>query len=70
MARDPATARWAMLSAVRVAGALAATLGVILVARAEGWPPRILGVAIVLAALAMTGSVTGHLARRWRSPQP
>lgn len=70
MARDPAAARWAMLSAVRVAGALAATLGVILVARANAWPPRLLGVAIVLAALAMTASVTGHLARRWRSSQP
>lgn len=70
MLRDPASARWAMLSAVRVAGALAATLGVILVARAGDWPARALGVAIVLAALAMTGSVTSHLARRWRSPRP
>jgi hypothetical protein len=65
--RDPARRRWLALIAVRLAGALAATLGVVLIGRAEDWGPRVLGVAIVIAAIAMSASVTGHLARRWRS---
>lgn len=67
MADDPARTRWLLLSAVRVAGALVATLGVVLIGRAESWGPRLLGIAIVVGALAMTGSVTGNLAHRWRS---
>lgn len=69
MPADPARSRWLTLSAVRIAGALAAVLGVLLVGRAESWGPRLLGAAIVVAALAMTGSVSSHLARRWRSPR-
>jgi hypothetical protein len=66
---DPARSRWLALSAVRIAGALGAVLGIVLLARAESWEPRVLGVAIVLAALWMSATVPLALAHRWRSPE-
>ena len=64
---DPARSRWLILVLVRLAGALGAVLGVVLLARADAWGPRVLGLAIVLAALWMTATVPLALARRWRS---
>lgn len=64
---DPAFPRWLLLTAVRIAGALGAVLGVVLLARADAWGPRALGIAIVLAALWMTATVPLALARKWRS---
>lgn len=69
MADDPARTRWLLLSLVRLTGALAAVLGVVLIGRAEGAGHRLLGAAIVVAAVMMAASVSGHLARRWRSPR-
>lgn len=66
---DPARARWAALSAVRILGSFGAVLGVILVARAETTVPRLLGIAIVLSALWMLATVPRALAARWRSPR-
>ena len=66
---DPARARWAAIVAVRLAGAAGAVLGVVLLARAGDTPRRVLGVAIVLAALWMMATVPRALARRWRSPE-
>ena len=64
---DPARSRWLVLALIRLAGAMGAVLGVVLLARASDWGPRVLGVAIVLAALWMTATVPLALARKWRS---
>lgn len=66
---DPARARWAALSAVRIVGSFGAVLGVILVGRADTTAPRLLGIAIVLSALWMLATVPRALAARWRSPR-
>lgn len=64
---DPARSRWLILVLVRLAGALGATLGIVLLARADASGPRVLGIAIVLAAFWMTATVPLALARKWRS---
>ncbi len=66
---DPALPRWAALSAVRIIGSFGAVLGVILAGRAETTGPKVLGVAIVLAAMWMLATVPRALAARWRSPK-
>lgn len=65
---DPAAPRYFAIVAARIAGAAGAVLGVVLIARAASWEPKLLGVAIVLAALAMMAIVPASLARRWRTP--
>jgi hypothetical protein len=64
---DAARSRWLVLALIRLAGAMGAVLGVVLLARADDWGTRVLGVAIVLAALWMTATAPLALARRWRS---
>ncbi len=56
------------MAGVRLAGAAGAVLGVILIARAPDLGTRILGTALVIAALAFMATVPLSLARRWRSP--
>ena len=65
---DPARARYLAIVATRIAGSAGAVLGVVLLARAHDWPTKVLGVAIVLAALWMTATVPAALAHRWRTP--
>ncbi len=60
--------RWFVLVGVRLAGVAGALLGLILIARAHDWAPKILGTAIVLSAMAMIAVVPRSLAHRWRSP--
>ncbi len=59
--------RWFVLVSVRLAGVAGALLGLILIARAHDWAPKILGTAIVLSAMAMIAAVPRSLAHRWRS---
>ena len=66
---DPALPRWLAMTAIRLAGAFGAVLGVVLLARAQTWGPRALGLAIVLAALWVTATVPLALAHRWRTPK-
>jgi hypothetical protein len=66
---DPARARWAAMTATRLAATLGAILGVVLLARADDWPRRILGLCIVLAALWVVAVVPRALAQRWRTPE-
>ena len=61
--------RWLAIVLARIAGSAGAVFGVVLLARAQTWPPRILGVGIVLAALYMMATVPAALAHRWRSPE-
>lgn len=60
--------RYFAITAVRIAGALGAVLGLILIARSPGLEGKILGTAIVLAAMFFIATVPLSLARRWRSP--
>ena len=60
--------RWLTITATRIAGSAGAVLGLVLLARAPTLAPKILGVAIVLSALAMMAIVPRSLAHRWRSP--
>lgn len=66
---DPALPRWAAITGVRLAGAAGAVFGVVLLARAVTTGQRLLGCAIVLAALWMIATVPRALARRWRTPR-
>lgn len=59
--------RWLAIVATRLAATAGAVLGLILLARANDWPTKGLGVAIVLAALYLMAVVPLALARRWRS---
>ncbi|CAN5863182.1 hypothetical protein U1769_23420 [Sphingomonas sp. ZT3P38] len=60
--------RWLALTLTRIAGSAGAIFGVVLIGRAQTIGPKILGVAIVLSALAMIATVPRALARRWRTP--
>lgn len=60
--------RWLVLTLTRIAGSAGAIFGVVLIGRAQTIGPKILGVAIVLSALAMIATVPRSLARRWRTP--
>lgn len=60
--------RWLALTLTRIAGSAGAIFGVVLLGRAQTMGPKILGVAIVLSALAMIAIVPRSMARRWRTP--
>lgn len=68
MATDPARSRWLILVLVRLATAVAAILGIVLLGRAEDTPGKILGSALVLVALWSMAVLPRALAHRWRSP--
>lgn len=61
--------RWLALVGTRMAGVAGAVLGLVLAARATTIGPKLLGVAIVLAALAVIAIVPASLAHRWRSSE-
>ena len=65
---DPARNKWLAIVVARLAGAAGAVFGVVLLGRAETLGPKLLGFAIVLAALAMMAIVPASLARKWRTP--
>lgn len=60
--------RYFALVAVRLIGSAGAVFGLVLLARAPGIVERVLGAAIVIAALAMIAIVPRSLAHRWRTP--
>ncbi|WP_308814654.1 hypothetical protein [Sphingomonas sp. GV3] len=60
--------RWMALVGIRLAGTAGAVFGMILAARTHDIPVKVLGVAIVLSALAVIAIVPASLAHRWRSP--
>lgn len=69
MSGDPARGRWFAIQAVRLAGFAGAVFGLLLVSRAPSFPPKVLGIAIVLSALLVIATVPAALARRWRTPE-
>jgi membrane protein YdbS with pleckstrin-like domain len=60
--------RWLIISVVRIAAIAGAVFAVVLIARAPTWPPKVLGVAIVLSAIYMSWAIPASLAHRWRTP--
>jgi hypothetical protein len=60
--------RYFSLVAVRLIGTAGAVFGLILLGRADDTPTRLIGAALVLAALAMIALVPRSLAHRWRTP--
>ena len=60
--------RWLAMVLTRLAGSIGAVFGVVLLGRADDTPTRLLGLAIVLAALWMIATVPRALARKWRTP--
>ena len=60
-------ARWAIIASIRLASAVAAVAGVVLLARAHDTGMRVLAVAWVLSALYVMATVPLALAHRWRS---
>ncbi|WP_374943905.1 hypothetical protein [Sphingomonas sp.] len=62
--------RWFTILAARFAGMAGAVFGLLLLSRAETVAPKLLGIAIVLSAMAMIMIVPPALARRWRTPPP
>lgn len=69
MSTDPARSRWLVLVLVRLSTALVAALGVMLLANGVETGRKVLGAAIVVAAMWTMAIVPRALARRWRSPQ-
>lgn len=60
--------RWLTMVAVRLAATAGAVLGVILIARASDTQTKVLGTAIVIAALYVMAVIPTALAHRWRTP--
>jgi hypothetical protein len=63
-----ARSRYFALVAVRLAGTAGAVFGLFLLGRTSETLTRVLGAAIVLAALAMIALVPRSFAARWRTP--
>lgn len=61
--------RWLIITGVRLLALAGAVFAVVLIGRAPTWPPKVLGVAIVLSALYMSWAVPASLAHRWRTPE-
>lgn len=68
MSTDPARNRWLVIVLVRLAGSIGAVFGVVLLGRAADMPTKVLGIAIVLAALYLIATVPRALALKWRTP--
>lgn len=60
--------RYFIIVASRLAGVTGAVFGVVLIARFEQMPLKLLGAAIVLSAIYMSWTIPAALAHRWASP--
>ncbi|WP_249276555.1 hypothetical protein [Sphingomonas baiyangensis] len=61
-------ARYFLIVAARMLPVAGALFGLVILGRAVALADRILGVAIVVAALAVMATLPRALARRWRTP--
>ena len=68
MNEDVARRRWLLIVGVRIIAAAGAVFGIVLLARAPTFGPKLLGIAIVLSALTVMAIVPAAMAHRWRSP--
>jgi len=60
--------RYFLIGAARLAGIAGAVFGIVLIARFEQWPLKLLGGAIVLSAIYMSWTIPAALAHRWATP--
>ena len=60
--------RYLLINAARLAGVAGAVFGIVIVARFEQWPLKLLGGAIVLSAIYMSWTIPAALAHRWATP--
>ena len=63
-----ARGRYFVMALSRIVTAAGAVLGVVLVGRSTETGPKVLGIAIILAAMLVMAIVPRHLAQRWRTP--
>ncbi|MFZ5749336.1 MAG: hypothetical protein ACOY45_16965 [Pseudomonadota bacterium] len=63
-----ARGRYFAMTGLRIVAALGATLGLLLIGRADATAPKVLGGAIILSSLYFMAVVPAALARRWRTP--
>ncbi len=60
--------RYFIMTGVRLVGAAGAVFGIVLMARFEQMPLKLLGAAIVLSSIYMGWTIPAALAHRWASP--
>ena len=60
--------RWLALVGIRIVGVAGAVFGMVIAARAQEWPVKVVGILLVLSALVVIAVVPASLAHRWRSP--
>jgi len=65
-----ARTRYYVIAGINLAATAGAVFGLVLAAKAQGWPQQVLGGAIVLSGLYVMAVVPRALARIWRTPQP
>lgn len=68
MATDPARPRWLALVLIRLLTAMAAVVGVLLLAQGQETGRKLLGGAVVLVSLWTMAVLPRALAHRWKSP--
>ena len=60
--------RYFLIVAARLAGVAGAIFGIVLIARFEQFPLKLLGGAIVLSSIYMSWTIPAALAHRWATP--
>ena len=65
---DQARNRYFLMTASRLLGVAGALLGLVLIGRAVAMEQKLIGLALVLAAMLFIAVVPRALARRWRTP--
>ncbi|MFC3579636.1 hypothetical protein [Sphingomonas hylomeconis] len=65
---DQARNRYFLMTGSRLLGVAGALLGLVLIGRAVAMEQKLIGLALVLAAMLFIAVVPRALARRWRTP--
>ncbi|MEG3087937.1 hypothetical protein [Sphingomonas sp. PB4P5] len=65
---DTARNRYFLMTGSRLLGVAGALLGLVLIGRAVAMEQKLIGLALVLAAMLFIAVVPRALARRWRTP--
>jgi drug/metabolite transporter (DMT)-like permease len=65
---DQARSRYYLMTGSRLLGVAGALLGLVLIGRAVAMEQKLIGLALVLAAMLFIAVVPRALARRWRTP--
>ena len=65
---DTARNRYFLMTGSRLLGVAGAMLGLVLIGRAVAMEQKLIGLALVLAAMLFIAVIPRALARRWRTP--